>query len=105
MGHIVQTLKNMPEEIQPEAKQALAEIRAHYANKILDAGSSTQGQWNAPKVSQVLKRNSANLKIAFADAPELMPKIQDLDSAGRILKTDQSYRGAAAQAASALSAA
>ncbi len=102
LKHVVQTLKNMPEEIQPEAKQALAEIRAHYANKILEAGSSTQGQWNAPKVSQVLKNNSANMKIAFEDAPELMPKIEDLNAAGRILKTDQSYPGAAAQASSAL---
>lgn len=102
LQHVVQTLKNMPEEIQPQAQQALSEIRAHYANKVLEAGSSTQGQWNAPKVSQVLKNNSANMKIAFADAPELIPKIQDLDSAGRILKVDQSYPGAAAQASSAL---
>jgi hypothetical protein len=100
--HVIQTLKNMPEEVQPQARQALAEIRAHYANKLLEAGSSTQGQWNAPKVSQTLRNNAANMRIAFADAPEIIPKIQDLDSAGRILKVDQSYPGAAAQASSAL---
>lgn len=95
---VIKTLDAMPEEIQPLAQQAKAEIKAHLANKIHDAGSSTQGQWNARGVEKVVKANSAKLQSAFADQPELLRDIQDLQSAGKILKVDQSYPGAAAQA-------
>lgn len=101
-NNVISTLDKMPEELQPEAQAAKAEIKAHLANKVLDAGSSTQGQWNAPAVSKIIKANSAKLQSAFADQPEALAKIQDLDSAGKILKVDQSYPGAAAQAANAL---
>lgn len=100
--NVIRTLDSMPEAIQPEAQAAKAEIKAHLANKIADAGSSTQGQWDAPAVSKVIKANSAKLQSAFADQPEVLQKIQDLDSAGKILKVDQSYPGAAAQAANVL---
>jgi hypothetical protein len=99
---VIKTLDAMPEEIQPIAQAAKAEIKAHLANKIHDAGSSTQGQWNAPGVEKVIKANSAKLQSAFADQPELLNDIQDLRSAGKILRVDQSYPGAAAQAANAL---
>ena len=100
--NVIKTLDTMPEAIQPEAQAAKAEIKAHLANKIADAGSSTQGQWDAPAVSKVIKANSAKIQSAFADQPEALQKIQDLDSAGKILKVDQSYPGAAAQAANIL---
>jgi hypothetical protein len=100
--NVIKTLQSMPDEIQPQAQAALGEIKAHLANKLLDAGSSTQGQWNAPSVSKVLKANSAKFQSAFEDDPASLAKIRDLDSAGRILKVDQSYPGAAAQAANAL---
>ena len=100
--NVVRTLNTMPESIQPQAQAAISEIKAHLANKVLDAGSSTQGQWNSPAVSKVIKANSAKLQSAFADQPETLQKIQDLDSAGKILKVDQSYPGAAAQAANVL---
>jgi hypothetical protein len=101
-SHVVQTLKDMPKDVYPLAEQALAEIKAHAANKLLDAGASTQGQWNAAGVSKVLKANSGKLQLAFGDSPELLDNIKDLDSAGRILKVNQSYPGAAAQTANAL---
>lgn len=101
-NNVLKTLDTMPEEIQPAARAAKAEIKAHLANKLYDAGTSTQGQWNAPAVSKIIKANSAKLQAAFADQPEVLSKIQDLDSAGRILKVNQSYPGAAAQAANAL---
>lgn len=100
--NVIKTLDTMPEELQSEAQAAKAEIKAHLANKVLDAGSSTQGQWNAPAVSKVIKANSAKLQSAFADQPETLEKIKDLESAGKILKVDQSYPGAAAQAANIL---
>lgn len=101
-NNVLKTLDTMPEEIQPAAQQAKAEIKAHLANKIYEAGASTQGQWNSPAVTKIIKANSAKLQAAFADQPEVLAKIQDLESAGRILKVDQSYPGAAAQAANAL---
>src|SRR5581483_6638240 len=71
-------------------------------NKIYDAGSSTSGQWNARGVEKVVKANSAKLQSAFEDQPEALAKIRDLRSAGNILSVNQSYPGAAAQAANAL---
>jgi hypothetical protein len=100
--NVIRTLDTMPEQLQPQAQAAKAEIKAHLANKVLDAGSSTQGQWNAPAVSKVIKANAAKLQSAFADQPETLQKIQDLESAGKILKVDQSYPGAAAQASNVL---
>lgn len=99
---VIKTLDAMPEEIQPLAQAAKAEVKAHLANKIHDAGNSTQGQWNAPGVEKVVKANSAKLQSAFADQPEFLNDIQDLRSAGKILRVDQSYPGAAAQAQNAL---
>jgi hypothetical protein len=84
--------------LQPVAQAAKAEIKAHLANKLVDAGLG-QGQWNSPAVSKVLKANSAKLQAAFEDDPATLAKIGDLDSAGRILQVNQGYPGAAAQAA------
>jgi hypothetical protein len=100
--NVIKTLQSMPDEIQPQAQAALSEIKAQLANKILDAGSSTQGQWSAPKVSEIVKANSAKLQSAFADTPQILGQIEDLDSAGKILKVNQGYPGAAAQASNAL---
>lgn len=99
---VLKTLDTMPEELQPLAVQAKAEIKAHLVNKIHDAGTKTQGQWNSPGVDKVIKANSAKLQSAFADQPEVLGDLQDLRSAGKILQTNQSYPGAAAQATNVL---
>lgn len=100
--NVVQTLKDMPAELQPQAQAALAEMKAHFANKLLEEGGKHQTQWNAPGVSKVLKGNSAKIKLLFADDPQGLQAISDLDSAGKILRVDASYPGAAAQAANAM---
>jgi len=100
--NIVDTLKKMPPEVQQHAQAALAEIKAHGANRLHEAGMSTEGQWAASKVSRILKANSSKFQTAFGDTPELLGDIQTLDAGGRILKTPQSYPGAAAQAANML---
>ena len=99
---VLRTLDVMPEELQPLAQQAKAEIKAHLLNKVNDAGTSTSGQWNARGVEKVIKANSAKLQSAFADQPQALRDLQDLRSAGNILSVNQSYPGAAAQAANAL---
>ncbi len=107
-SNVLKTLDQMPEELQPQAQAAKAEIKAHLANKLLQAGSETrsgrprQGQWESGAVTQVLKANSAKFREAFKDDPKSLAMIQDLDSAGRINQTDQAYPGAAAQAANAV---
>lgn len=98
--NVLKTLQDMPPEIQPQAQAAISEIKAHLANKIYEAGSSTQNQWNAPKVSKIIQANRLKLNAAFN--PQELQSIQDLESAGKILRVDQSYPGAAAQAANAL---
>lgn len=101
-NQVLKTLDVMPEELQPLAQQAKAEIKAHLLNKVNDAGNSTSGQWNARGVEKVIKGNSAKLQSAFADQPEALRDLQDLRSAGNILSVNQGYPGAAAQAANAL---
>ena len=106
-ANVIQTLKNMPDEIQPDAQAALGEIRGQLGNKLLQAGTQTaagsaRGLWAADRVSNVLRTNATKFRVAFADDPAAQSAIQDLNSAGQILKVDPSYSGAAAQAANAL---
>lgn len=102
-SNVVNTLKQMPPELQPQAQAALSEIKAHLVNKVADAGQSTANQWNAKGVSKVINANRAKFQTVFADDPETLNGLQNLEAAGKILKVDQGYPGAAAQAHNALS--
>jgi hypothetical protein len=93
--HIVKTLKTVPPELAPQAQAALAEIKAHMANRILDAGAGRVGQWGARDVSAYLNKNAAKLKIVFS--PDELAKIGDLNEAGHILTKPQGYPGASVQ--------
>jgi hypothetical protein len=94
-GHVVDTLKNLPPELADQGQAALAEIKAQFANKVLDAGRSTKGQWNQKAVRAYLANNGERMQQVFT--PEEMGKFRTLLDAGDILATDQSYPGAAAQ--------
>jgi hypothetical protein len=95
LAHVVRTLRTVPEELQPGAQAALSEIKAHFANKVLDAGAGRVGQWGARDVSRYIRNNKAKLEMVFG--PEELSKLSDLEEAGRILRLDQSYPGAAVQ--------
>jgi len=95
LKNIVDTLRNMPPELQPMAQDALAEIKAQYAHNVMDIGSKQAGQWNAKGVRQYLANNSARMQQVFE--PELMQRFGTLNDAGNILAKDQSYPGAFAQ--------
>ena len=97
LGHVIDTLKNVPDEIQPQAQAALAEIKAQMANQILDTGNKFSSQWNARGVTQGLKQNSAKLNVLFGDDQNAMQSFSDLNDAGHILSIDKSYPGAAVQ--------
>lgn len=95
LEHVVKTLRNVPKEIQPQAQAALSDIKAQYANKILEIGSSQKGQWNASGVSKYLRANAEKMRAVFSR--EELAKFGDLNDAGHILAKDQSYPGAAVQ--------
>jgi hypothetical protein len=94
--HIVQTLRNVPEDIAPAAAGALSEIKSQFANKIHEVGSRQATQWNAKGVSQYLNTNSARMNALFT--PEEMKQFATLNDAGHILRFPSSYPGAAVQA-------
>lgn len=94
LAHIVRTLRNVPEELRPQADAALQEIKAHFANQVLDKGAKG-AQWNAREVTRFLKNNAAKLPEIFSE--QELAKLKDLSDAGHILAKDTSYPGAAAQ--------
>jgi hypothetical protein len=94
-SHIVNTLRNVPPEIQPAAANALNEIRAHFANQVEAKGNSTQGMWNARGVDDYLRANGARMAHVFS--PEELRQFKTLQDAGNILKMDRTYPGAEAQ--------
>lgn len=93
--HIIKTLKEIPEPLQPQAQAAIQEIRAQFANRVAEAGSSTQSLWNAKGVTKYLNANRERMAQVFT--PEEMADFKALNDAGHILKKDQSYPGAAVQ--------
>jgi hypothetical protein len=100
LGHVVETLRNAPPEVQPAAQKALSEIKAQFANKLNAIGRSQQGQWNSKGVSDYLDANRARMAQVFT--PEELQKFDTLRQAGEILRTPQSYPGAAVQKANIL---
>jgi hypothetical protein len=95
--HLIKLLKEMPPELRPQADAAIAEIRAQFANRILEEGSKNKGQWNASNVTNYLNRNNLKLNILMEDK-ELAQMVKDLHDAGHIVKYDPTYPGAAIQA-------
>ena len=100
--NVIDTLKNMPDELQDSSKAAIGEMQAHLANKIHQAGTQTRSGaarvlWNSDAVNKVISDNGAKLRLAFQDDPEALANIKDLQDAGNILKVEPSYPGAYAQ--------
>lgn len=95
--HLIKLLKEMPPELRPQADAAIAEIRAQFANRILEEASKNQGKWNEVGVTKYLNKNNRKLGLLMEDK-ELAQMIKDLHDAGHILKYDPSYPGAAIQA-------
>lgn len=98
LEHIVSTLETSPDELQPQAQAALAELRAHVANRVLDAGNSTQTMWNHKAVTKLLNAQSGKLPVIFGgDSASILDDLKTLNDAGNILRVDRSYPGAAVQ--------
>jgi len=95
--HLIKLLKEMPDEVRPQADAAIAEIKAQFANRILQEGSKNKGQWNAGNVTKYLNDNNRKLGVLMEDK-ELAQMVKDLHDAGHLVKYDASYPGAAIQA-------
>jgi hypothetical protein len=95
--HLIKLLKEMPDEVRPQADAAIAEIKAQFANRILQEGSKNKGQWNASNITSYLNDNNSKLGVLMEDK-ELAQMVKDLHDAGHIVKYDPSYPGAAIQA-------
>jgi hypothetical protein len=94
-GHIVQTLKNAPPELQGQSAASISEIKAQFANKLQSIGTAQQGQWNAKGVTKYLQNNAGRMAQVFT--PEEIGKFRNLNDAGHIVAKDQSYPGASVQ--------
>lgn len=95
--HLIKLLKEMPDELRPQADAAIAEIKAQFANRILQEGSKNKGQWNASNVTKYLNDNNRKLGVLMEDK-EIAQMVKDLHDAGHLVKYDASYPGAAIQA-------
>jgi hypothetical protein len=98
--HIVDTINGLPQELQPQGQQALAEVKGALAQQIYKAGDSGGTQngpsvWNAAGVTKALNANRSKLGILFT--PEELQNFQTLNSAGHILQAPSAYPGAAVQ--------
>lgn len=95
--HLIKLLKEMPDEVRPQADAAIAEIKAQFANRILQEGSKNKGQWNAGNITKYLNDNNRKLGVLMEDK-EIAQMVKDLHDAGHLVKYDASYPGAAIQA-------
>jgi hypothetical protein len=97
--HVMDVLRGMKGgALEGAGKEAVANVQAHFAQRVHDLGTSQVVQWNGKAVNQYLRNNSEQLKIAFEDNPEGLRRLQTANEAGKILRYDASYPGAAAQA-------
>ena len=94
-GHVVDTLNQMPAELQPQAQAALGEIRSQFALRLQEQAQKLKGAWNNRGVTQYLNSNSAKLARVFS--PSELQRMRTLNDAGNILDVDRSYPGAAVQ--------
>lgn len=98
--HVVATLKNLPDELQPQGQQALAEIKGALAKQIYSAGDNGGTQagpsnWNAANVTRAL--NASRSKMAEVFSPDEIANFATLHDAGHILQAPSAYPGAAVQ--------
>ena len=87
-SHVVDTLKNVPEALQPSATKALSEIKAQFVNQL--AAKKTPKQ-----ITDFMNGNSEVMTRLFT--PEEMNNLRDYHNASHILATDTGYKGAAVQ--------
>lgn len=94
-GHIVDTLRAMPDDLQLQAQGAINEIRAQALLRMQEQATKYKDIWNNKGVTQYLNANSAKLARVFSTAE--LRRLRSLNDAGNILDVNRAYPGAAAQ--------
>jgi hypothetical protein len=87
--HVIDTLKNMPPELQSAGAQALANIKSQFASNISALA-------NKPKELTKFMNDNREVMPRLFNAEE-MGSFRDLHNVAHILKTDTGYPGAAVQ--------
>lgn len=86
--HVVDTLRNVPKELQPQAGAALSEIKAQFANRVAEQKTPRQ-------LTKYMNDNREVMNRLFT--PDEMANLRDYHNAVHILATDTGYKGAAVQ--------
>ena len=86
--HVIDTLRNVPDNLKPQAEAAISEIKAQYANQL--AAKKTPKQ-----VTDYMEKNREVMSRLFT--PDEMANLRDYHNAVHILATDTGYKGAAVQ--------
>jgi hypothetical protein len=86
--HVIDTLKGVPPELQPQATAALSEIKAQFANRVAEQKTPRQ-------VTKYMNDNREVMNRLFT--PDEMGNLRDYHNAVHILATDTGYKGAAVQ--------
>ena len=87
--HVIDTLKNMPPELQSAGAQALANIKSQFASNISALA-------NKPKELTKFMNDNREVMPRLFNVEE-MGSFRDLHNVAHILKTDTGYPGAAVQ--------
>jgi hypothetical protein len=86
--HVIDTLKGVPPELQPQAAAALSEIKAQFANRVAEQKTPRQ-------LTKYMNDNREVMNRLFT--PDEMANLRDYHNAVHILATDTGYKGAAVQ--------
>ena len=86
--HVIDTLKGVPPELQPQAGAALSEIKAQFANRVAEQKTPRQ-------LTKYMNDNREVMNRLFT--PDEMANLRDYHNAVHILATDTGYKGAAVQ--------
>jgi len=86
--HVVDTLRNVPPQLQPQAAAALSEIKAQFANRVAEQKTPRQ-------LTKYMNDNREVMNRLFT--PDEMANLRDYHNAVHILATDTGYKGAAVQ--------
>jgi hypothetical protein len=85
--HVIDTLKGVPPELQPQATAALSEIKAQFANRVAEQ--------TPRQITKYMNDNREVMNRVFT--PDEMANLRDYHNAVHILATDTGYKGAAVQ--------
>ena len=86
--HVIDTLRNVPPQLQPQAGAALSEIKAQFANRVAEQKTPRQ-------LTKYMNDNREVMNRLFT--PDEMANLRDYHNAVHILATDTGYKGAAVQ--------